>query len=162
MIFDFVKKAGETFAGNVGLDKLFGSEPDKAKEEATKQVKKHNLKVEGLDTHIDGDRVILKGKAASAEEAEKAILAIGNMQGVAQVESQLEVQDQSDEPQAQFYKVQSGDTLSAIAKKFYGDANQYNKIFEANKPMLSAPDKIYPDQTLRIPQTDQAAQVQTA
>ena len=51
----------------------------------------------------------------------------------------------------QTYTVQSGDTLSAIAKKFYGNANAYMKIFEANKPMLSHPDKIYPGQLLRIP-----------
>jgi nucleoid-associated protein YgaU len=45
----------------------------------------------------------------------------------------------------------SGDTLSKIAKEAYGDANAYMKIFEANKPMLSNPDKIYPGQKLRIP-----------
>ena len=44
-----------------------------------------------------------------------------------------------------------GDTLSGIAKKEYGNANQYMKIFEANKPMLKDPDKIYPGQLLRIP-----------
>ena len=47
--------------------------------------------------------------------------------------------------------VKPGDTLSKIAKEEYGDANTYMKIFEANKPMLSNPDKIYPGQMLRIP-----------
>lgn len=56
------------------------------------------------------------------------------------------------EPEARFYQVKKGDTLSAISKEMYGDANQYNKIFEANKPMLTSVDKIYPGQTLRIPQ----------
>jgi len=55
------------------------------------------------------------------------------------------------EPEAQWHTVVRGDTLSAIAKKFYGDANKYPVIFEANKPMLSHPDKIYPGQMLRIP-----------
>ena len=55
------------------------------------------------------------------------------------------------EPEGQFHTVVRGDTLSAIAKKFYGDANKYPVIFEANKPMLSHPDKIYPGQMLRIP-----------
>ena len=50
-----------------------------------------------------------------------------------------------------FYTVQKGDTLSAIAKKHYGDANAYNSIFEANRPMLDHPDRIYPGQVLRIP-----------
>ena len=45
----------------------------------------------------------------------------------------------------------SGDNLSKIAKKFYGDANKYPVIFEANKPMLKDPNKIYPGQNLRIP-----------
>jgi nucleoid-associated protein YgaU len=47
--------------------------------------------------------------------------------------------------------VVKGDTLSAISKSQYGNANAYMKIFEANKPMLTHPDKIYPGQLLRIP-----------
>jgi nucleoid-associated protein YgaU len=58
---------------------------------------------------------------------------------------------QAPEPEAQWHTVVSGDNLSKIAKKFYGDANKYPVIFEANKPMLSHPDKIYPGQMLRIP-----------
>ena len=50
-----------------------------------------------------------------------------------------------------FYTVQSGDTLSKIAKEHYGSANKYMVIFEANRPMLTDPDKIYPGQSLRIP-----------
>ena len=55
------------------------------------------------------------------------------------------------EPESTYREVKSGDTLSKIAKEAYGDANAYMKIFEANKPMLSNPDKIYPGQMLRIP-----------
>ena len=58
--------------------------------------------------------------------------------------------DQS-EPEATYYTVVSGDTLSKISKAQYGDPNKYMKIFEANKPMLTHPDKIYPGQVLRIP-----------
>jgi len=54
-------------------------------------------------------------------------------------------------PEARYYTVVKGDTLSKIAKEYYGNANLYNKIFEANRPMLSHPDKIYPGQKLRIP-----------
>ncbi len=53
--------------------------------------------------------------------------------------------------QSRTYTVKSGDTLSKIAKDFYGEAGKYNQIFEANKPMLKDPDKIYPGQVLRIP-----------
>lgn len=51
----------------------------------------------------------------------------------------------------QHYTVVAGDTLSAIAKKVYGDADLYQQIFEANKPMLKDPNKIYPGQVLIIP-----------
>ncbi len=57
-------------------------------------------------------------------------------------------------PTSVFYTVQSGDTLSKIAKAHYGDANAYHAIFEANKPMLKHPDKIFPGQVLRIPPKD--------
>jgi len=50
------------------------------------------------------------------------------------------------------YTVQSGDTLSAIAKKFLGNANDYMDIFNANRDQLSDPDKIKPGQVLKIPQ----------
>jgi LysM repeat protein len=49
------------------------------------------------------------------------------------------------------YTVQAGDTLSKISKEFYGNANEYNKIFEANRDKLSNPDKIQVGQTLVIP-----------
>ena len=49
------------------------------------------------------------------------------------------------------YTVKSGDTLSKIAKEFYGNANEYPKIFEANKDQLSSPDRINVGQELKIP-----------
>jgi hypothetical protein len=49
------------------------------------------------------------------------------------------------------YTVAAGDSLSKIAKNFYGNANQYMKIFDANKDKLSDPDKIKPGQVLTIP-----------
>ena len=77
------------------------------------------------------------------------MLAAGNVAGVGKVNDMLTVDKSA--PEAQYYTVVSGDTLSKISKQFYGDANQYQKIFEANKPMLTDPDKIYPGQKLRIP-----------
>ena len=59
------------------------------------------------------------------------------------------------EPEAQFYTVQPGDSLSKIAKQFYGNAMKYPVIFDANKPMLKDPNKIYPGQVLRIPPLEQ-------
>ncbi len=51
----------------------------------------------------------------------------------------------------EFYEIVSGDTLGGVAKKFYGKASAYMKIFEANKDIISDPNKIYPGQKIRIP-----------
>ena len=80
----------------------------------------------------------------------KVILALGNVQGVASVDDRVSV-IAAPEPEADLYEVKSGDSLSKISKHFYGDPMRYNEIFEANKPLLSHPDKIYPGQMLRIP-----------
>jgi nucleoid-associated protein YgaU len=55
------------------------------------------------------------------------------------------------EPEAAFYTVQRGDTLSKIAQETLGNAGKYAIIFEASKPMLNDPDRTYPGQVLRIP-----------
>ncbi len=99
---------------------------------------------------VEGDTIILKGEVASQEEKEKIILAAGNVAGVASVDDQITVTGPVAQA-ARFVTVEKGDTLSAISKKVYGDPNKYQKIFEANKPMLKHPDKIYPGQVLRIP-----------
>lgn len=107
---------------------------------------------------VRGDTVTITGTADNAAEKEKAILVLGNTRGVAHVDDQIQVAaapaaaPQQPQVQSQFYTVQSGDTLSKIAKQFYGDANRYSAIFEANRPMLKDPDEIYPGQVLRIPQ----------
>ena len=80
---------------------------------------------------------------------EKIVLCCGNVHSVEHVDDRITVDAPADE--AQYYTVQSGDTLSKISKDMYGDANRYNEIFEANRPMLSSPDKIYPGQMLRVP-----------
>ena len=79
---------------------------------------------------------------------EKVLLCCGNVKGVSAVHDLLVVNNP--EPEAQWHTVVSGDKLSKIAKAFYGDANQYPVIFEANRPTLSHPDKISPGPMLRI------------
>lgn len=110
-----------------------------------------NAQIDGLSVNYNGDTdtVTLTGVASSQAEREKAVLAAGNVQHVAHVDDQLTVA--TPEPESRFYTVKSGDTLSKIAKEMYGNANEYNKIFEANRPLLSHPDKIYVGQVLRIP-----------
>lgn len=115
----------------------------------TERITGHKTDVKDLQVEQDGDLIVLKGTAKSRAEAEKAIVAAGNTPGIGAVESYIDIEDEP--TQTNFYAVKSGDTLSKIAKDFYGDGGKYSAIFEANKPMLSHPDKIYPGQTLRIP-----------
>lgn len=112
---------------------------------------KKNLGTEALNVAFDSSTgtATVKGTAPTQDACEKVTLACGNVANVAKVENQLTVTKPADE--SQFHDVVSGDTLSAIAKKYYGNAGKYMVIFEANKPMLSHPDKIYPGQKLRIP-----------
>jgi nucleoid-associated protein YgaU len=110
------------------------------------------ITIDGGQVTVRGDEVTVTGRASDLAEKERAILVIGNTKGVAHVNDQITVANPAPQPQSQFYEVKSGDTLSKIAKQFYGDANKYSAIFEANKPMLKDPDEIYPGQTLRIPQ----------
>jgi nucleoid-associated protein YgaU len=107
------------------------------------------FKVSELGVRVDDDKVTLTGQAASQADREKIVLLVGNHEGIGSVDDNMTVAKQ--EPEATYYEVKAGDTLSKIAKEHYGNANKYPVIFEANKPMLKDPDEIYPGQRLRIP-----------
>ena len=153
-LFSFIKEAGEKLFGR-GTAQAATADPATANASAGQAIKDYiaamNLSATDLAVAFDGasGTVTVSGQAATAEIKEKILLCCGNVAGVAQVEDQMTVAAPADE--AQFYTVVSGDTLSKIAKQYYGNANAYMKIFEANKPMLKHPDKIYPGQMLRIP-----------
>ena len=159
-LIDFVKSAGAKLFGFAEEPKAEGVDPAKIKRDAEiakasaleKQVRAHGLEIEGLRVDFRDSIATVRGTADSQAEREKVILVVGNVDGVAQVDDQIEVVEP--EPEAQFYTVQSGDTLSKIAKQYYGNAMKYPVIFEANKPMLEHPDKIYPGQVLRIPELE--------
>jgi nucleoid-associated protein YgaU len=119
-----------------------------------KLVQDMGFKVQDLGVRVDDDKVTLTGQAPSQEIREKIVLLVGNVEGIGSVDDNMTAAKQ--EPEAQFYEVKSGDTLSKIAKQFYGDANKYNQIFEANRPMLKDADEIYPGQRLRIPAAQHA------
>lgn len=146
-LFSFVKDAGTKL-----WESVVGSEAHAA--EAETSLREHVAKVglgnPDIQIKVEGEKVIVSGNAVSQEDKEKVLLALGNVAGVSEVEDHISVPNT--EPEARFVTVKAGDTLSAIAKAEYGNANAYMKIFEANKPMLSHPDKIYPGQVLRIPQ----------
>jgi nucleoid-associated protein YgaU len=142
-LFNFVKEAGEKL-----WDAVSGGD------DASKKLQDHINKLglpdsDKVDVKVTGDTVTVSGEGISQELKEKILVAAGNVAGITKVEDKVTVTDAA--PEAEFYTVKKGDTLSAVSKEVYGNANQYNKIFEANKPMLSHPDKIYLGQVLRIP-----------
>ena len=142
-----------SFLKNVGAKILGSSDTTPAtSDELKKELAKHQLDAEGIEVQVDGDKVTVTGPAASTEQAEKIVLALGNTMGVSSVENKLDVAQPAAE--ARMYTVKSGDTLWKIAEEMYGKGKgaKYNVIFEANTPMLSHPDKIYPGQVLRIPE----------
>lgn len=163
-IFDFVKNAGE---------KIF--KPGEARRESA--IEKHLEKygIRGISVEVDGDKAVLSGAVTDTATREKAVLIAGNVEGIGNVEDRLTVTNPTPAPAAttaapvgatasstpaaggdgqwisRTYTVKSGDTLSKISQEMYGEASKYQQIFEANKPMLSDPDKIYPGQVLRVP-----------
>ena len=185
-IFDFVKNAGAKIFGRDDKDRKpdrDGDADNDGKLDAGRGLS-HHLRDHGIDPssfkfRFDGDTVIIEGVVPTQEAREKAVLIIGNVEGVARVDDRLRVgsalatsaggasgvalggASQSVAKHSaggdggawtsKTYTVQKGDTLSEIAQKLYGKANKYTVIFEANKPMLKDPDKIYPGQVLRIP-----------
>ena len=127
---------------------------DRKKDAAlTNLVNQMGFKVQNLLLDVKGERVTAKGTVNSQEEKEKVVLLLGNTEGIGAVDDQLQVANPQPQtaPMAQFYDVKPGDSLSKIAKQFYGDANKYNLIFEANRPMLKDANEIYPGQKLRVP-----------
>lgn len=169
-MFDFVK--------NVGKKLGIGDDEEPQAEALKKELDSHKLGTETVEVVVKGDRAILKGAVKDQSIFEKTVIAVGNTLGITRVEADelvivapetnLKLDGSVDmtalvaasipprEPT--FYTVKKGDNLSKIAERHYGKgkATKYTVIFEANKPMLTHPDKIYPGQVLRIPDLDQA------
>lgn len=148
-LFSFIKEKGAKIFGKKEQEAPAAEKQTLQAQALLDYVKTLGLPYNRLKLSVTDDDVKVEGEVAAQADAEKIILAIGNVEGVDQVDNLMTVV--TPEPQAKFYTVQSGDTLSKVSKDFYGDANKYNVIFEANKPMLTHPDKIYPGQVLRIP-----------
>ncbi|OGL47670.1 MAG: peptidoglycan-binding protein LysM [Candidatus Schekmanbacteria bacterium RBG_13_48_7] len=170
-LFDFIMNAGKSIGIGKQTNQPSQSHPDPELEQKLKdqritgkllaEVNNLGLGAEKLDIQFKNGKVSITGTTSSQENREKLILALGNIEGVGQVSENIVVEktesktaeapEITEAPQSVFYTVQKGDSLSKIAKMHYGNANKYNIIFEANKPMLASPDKIYPGQVLRIP-----------
>lgn len=139
-LFDFVKNMGK---------KLFDRDDDAAAK-IKAHIEQDNPGVEGLQVDFTDGVVSLSGEAQSAEALEKAVLMAGNVKGV----ENIEANGLNAPPAAgkvEYYTIVSGDTLSKLAKRFYGNARDYPRIFEANREVIKDPDLIYVGQKIRIP-----------
>ncbi|MCI5077558.1 peptidoglycan-binding protein LysM [Oricola sp.] len=145
-IFDFVKSAGKKLG--------FGDDDEENAKELKKELDSHKLGTDGVEVEVKGDTAIIKGAVEDQSIFEKAVVAVGNTLGISKVEaSELKVAE-TPAKDPKFHTVEKSDTLWAIAEKAYGNGSKYQTIFEANTPMLTHPDKIYPGQVLRIPELD--------
>jgi len=170
-LFSFLKDAGAKLLTGKAAKKVSVDKPPKnASKEAynDKEVLRHQkmillrgvaqstgIKVKNLEIDLNGDKVTVYGATKSVADKEKLVLALGNVAGIATVDDRIIVKNTEAKTIAreasEFYTVKKGDSLSKIAKKYYGSAKKYQAIFEANQPMLTDPNKIYPGQKLRIP-----------
>ena len=161
-MFSFIKEAGEKLfgIGKAQAAPAANAAPtaeqmaalnQSASEAIAKYIQSMNLSVDALDVAYDAasETVTVAGVAPDQTTKEKVVLCCGNVANVGAVNDLLTVS--TPEPESQMYTVVKGDNLSKISKEFYGTPNKYPQIFEANKPMLTHPDKIYPGQVLRIP-----------
>ncbi len=158
-LFGFVKDIGR---------KLFNKDEDAA-EKIKAHIGDNNPGVENLEVTYESGIVSLCGDCDSVAAHQKAVLMAGNVKGVIDVYTGgLKVKDANmvasadgdagdnqlvpeDDQKVEFYTIKSGDSLSKIAKEYYGNAMEYPKIFEANREVIEDPDKIYPGQKIRIP-----------
>ncbi len=139
-LFNFVRGIGQ---------KLFGKEDDAA-QKIQDHINANNPGIKDLKVAYKDGTAVLSGTADSAEAMEKAVLMAGNVQGVGEVKIEsLAVPVAT--VKAEYYIIQKGDTLSKIAKHYYGDANAYPKVFEANREVIKDPNLIFPGQKIRIP-----------
>jgi nucleoid-associated protein YgaU len=144
-LFDFVRNIGK---------KLFPPEakPEDASVKIRQEIETAMLGITNLQVGYDAKdgKCTLAGDCPTAEAMQKAVLIAGNIQGVSEVNiSGLKVPPPKEK--VEYYVIVKGDTLSAIAKKYYGDANKYPRIFEANREVIKDANLIFPGQKIRIP-----------
>jgi nucleoid-associated protein YgaU len=140
------------FASNIGK-KLFGGDDDPA-EKIQEHIEGDNPGVKNLQVKVQDGVATIQGDADSPEALEKAILMAGNAMGIQEVRADeatvagQAVQFAADD---EFYVIEKGDSLWKIAEKAYGNGSKYTAIFDANREVITDPDKIFPGQKIRIP-----------
>jgi nucleoid-associated protein YgaU len=139
-LFDFVKTIGK---------KIFGDGDPDPGARIKAEIEKDNPGLKDLAVKFENGVVELTG-SGPVEALQKAILMAGNVMGVGEVRMAGATVTSVDDG-TQYYVIKSGDTLSAIAKQFYGDGNKHPKIFEANREVIKDANLIFPGQKIRIP-----------
>jgi len=137
------------FLKNVGAA-IFGGGKNEAQQVETLLRTELGDRIKNLKVEFKKDTVFLYGQCDTHATKEKAILLAGNVKGVAAVNDDYFTAPTPEE-ETEFYTVKKGDSLSKIAKAYYGDAMKYPVIFEANREVIKDPNLIYPGQVLRIP-----------
>ena len=174
-LIDFVKDAGEKLFGGKAqqaMTQAAAAPSDAGKVKAANDaaadaimdyVKAQNLSATGLTITFDGTTSTVSVYGVAPDQATKEKIGwpleptfivpdeVRTMFAARAGEGDNRMSVDQSAPEAKYYTVVAGDPLSKIAKAQYSDANQYMKVFEANKPMLKDPNKIYPGQVLRIP-----------
>lgn len=139
------------FAADLGK-KLFGGDDDPA-EKIQETIEADNPGVDGLKIEVDGEVVKVSGTAKDQAALEKLVLMAGNVRGIKEVKAEgVTVEEPAQEAsKVEYYVIEKGNTLWAIADKFLGNGSRYTEIFEANREVIKDPDLIYPGQKIRIP-----------
>jgi len=157
-LFSFLKNAGSKILTKEAAKEAKSPEITKMEEELFNKQKlfllnsvvtNTGIKIDNLELDLNDDTVTAYGQVNSMADKEKLVLALGNVGGIAAVDDRISVE--KEEPAAEFYTVEKGDSLSKIAKKYYGDPMKYKQLFEANQPLLKDPNEIFPGQQIRIP-----------
>jgi nucleoid-associated protein YgaU len=115
-------------------------------------IQKNGVSVKNL--HQQDGKLFIKGAAPSQDAANKVwdeIKRVNPRMDDITAEFPVDTSMPQTTASAKLYTVKPGDTLSKISKQFYGSANDYMRIFEANKDKLTDPDKIQVGQELKIP-----------
>jgi nucleoid-associated protein YgaU len=144
-LFDFFKrdKGKELFEAN--------ADAERRAQAIRNEIKRLGLPGD-INVAVEGARVKVTGNVPDEATRQKLAMIVGNVKYIEAVDDTGLTGGQPQARQPKVHEVQSGDTLSSIAKQHFGDPNAYRKIFEANRPMLKDPDEIYPGQVLIIPE----------
>jgi nucleoid-associated protein YgaU len=159
-LFDFVKNIGH---------KAFTNE-NQASSKIQEAIQVDNPGVKNLKVEYKNATAFLSGEADSPQALQKAVLIAGNLQGVESVNVQgMKVSGGFQTPEAieayeetDYYVIKAGDTLSKIARDYYGDPQKYDVIFQANREVIKDPNLIFPGQKIRIPSARKHPTAKTA